>query len=253
MKKTIRKIILKGKKNPIVRYLKRVHDRLVWMVSFEKESELADRSNPKNYTSLLGLNRIIPVQMEAYFLALNKYVKEDDTVLDIGFGLGFGLNTLAIKAGSVSGVDIDQRAYEYCQEFVVGHNPKLKELFVYDGYNLPYPNNSFDILTCVDVLEHVEDYHHFINEMLRVSRRGVFISTPNQRPEYTNSDGTPCNRWHLREWKFEELNQIIQAHSTNIEWNAINASKYEGPFKISDSPNNNTYALAPFIYKRENE
>jgi len=97
------------------------------------------------------------------------------------------------------------------------------------------------------VIEHVEDYNRLIKEMLRVSRKGVFLSTPNRRPEYTNKDGSPKNYWHLREWSYEEFDEIIKKFG-QVEWNFINGS-YEGPFSISDRINENTQALSPFIFK----
>ena len=145
---------------------------------------------------------MVPVQIEAYFLALNKYVGESSLVLDVGFGLGYGLNILAIKSRELAGVDVDKKVYEYCMSTVMGRNPRLTSLNVYDGYQLQFPDNHFDVVTCVDVIEHVEDYHRLINEMMRVCKKGVFISTPSRRPEYTNKDGSPMNYWHLREWNY---------------------------------------------------
>ncbi|MCQ8894111.1 MAG: class I SAM-dependent methyltransferase [Methanolinea sp.] len=158
-------------------------------------------------------------------------------------------NILAIKAKTVNGVDIDKKVLNYCIQTLKGRNPKLSYLNVYDGYNLPFKNESFDIITCVDVLEHVENYEILIKEMLRVSKKGVFISTPNRRPEYTNQDGSPKNYWHLREWNYNELNEILK-HFGKIEWNFING-QYEGPFTISSTVLHDTLALAPFIIKAD--
>lgn len=205
------------------------------------------KNDPKDYSTVEAAGSFVPVQLEAYFICLNKYVRADDHVLDVGFGLGYGLNTLAIKAGKVSGVDIDQKIYDYCQKTLVGRNPKLDKLFIYDGYHLKFPDNHFDIISSVDVLEHVDEYDKFLKELMRVSKRGVFISTPNRRPEYTNPDGTPKNQWHLREWSFEELDKIVSKFG-NIEWNFINGP-YEGPFNISDKIRENTLTLSPFIKK----
>jgi len=205
------------------------------------------KPDPKEYSAIVGKGSVIPVQIEAYFLALNKYVEEDATVLDVGFGLGYGLNILAIKAKEVSGVDIDKKVYDYCQGAILGRNPRLVSLNLYDGYNLPFLENHFDIVTCVDCIEHVEDYDRLIREMLRVSRQGVFISTPNRRAEYTQPNGSPENPWHLREWSFEELDEIIQKYG-DIDWNCINGP-FEGPFTISTVLTENTLALSPFISK----
>lgn len=225
------------------------------VISFSALKELAYsrfrilRPDPKKYSTIVGVGSIVPIQIEAYFLALNKYVDEDAQILDVGFGLGYGLNILSIKAGEANGVDVDVKVLNYCTDTYVGRNPRLKTLITFDGYNLPFSDDTFDVITCVDVIEHVEDYDHLIKEMLRVSRKGVFLSTPNRRPEYTNKDGSPKNYWHLREWSFSEFDEIVRKFG-QVEWNCINGS-YEGPFTISSGVNENTLALSPFIYKNE--
>ena len=214
---------------------------------FISGKEKSSESNPSDYSATIGIGTIVPCQIEAYFLALNKYVDEGATVLDVGFGLGYGLNILAIKAKEVSGVDVDVKVLDYCRDTVGGRNPRLVHLGLYDGYNLPFPNGHFDIVTCVDVLEHVEDYHRFLDELLRVAGKGVFISTPNRRPEYTNPDRTPKNFWHLREWSFGELEAILQQHG-KTEWIFLNGP-FEGPFSQSKEERIDTIALSPFIHK----
>lgn len=209
---------------------------------------IKNKTNPKDYSATLGVGSVVPCQIEAYFLALNKYVAESATVLDVGFGLGYGLNILAIKAKEVSGVDVDKKVYEYCQGTIVERNPRLVHLSLYDGYYLNFPDNHFDVVTCVDVIEHVEDYDKLIGEMLRVSKKGVFLSTPNRRPEYTNPDGTPKNHWHLREWSFGEFDEIIKKHG-KVDWNFLNGP-FEGPFTHSKIVQEQTLTLSPFIYKK---
>ncbi|MEO8393332.1 MAG: methyltransferase domain-containing protein [Chloroflexota bacterium] len=206
------------------------------------------KPDPKEYTTLVGKGSFVPCQVEAYFLALNQYVDEGAKVLDVGFGLGYGMNILAIKAAEITGVDIDPKVLEYCQETVIGRNPRVKELMLYDGLHLKFPDNSFDVLTCVDVLEHVQEYDAFLDELLRVARKGVLISTPFRRPENTNSDGTPKNYWHLREWVYEELDPILKHHSNQISWHYLNGP-FEGPFTTSTTVQPQTFTLTPFIYK----
>jgi ubiquinone/menaquinone biosynthesis C-methylase UbiE len=206
------------------------------------------RPDPEKYSTTDNLS-IIPLQREAYFLALNKYADSGDVILDVGFGLGYGLTILSIKAGSVTGIDVDQRCVEYCRGALLGRNPKLASLVHYDGQHIPFEDNHFDLVTCIDVIEHVENYKPFLAELIRVSKKGVFISTPNRRPEYTNRDGTPKNYWHLREWSYDEFLKIIGPFGS-IDWNFINGT-WEGPFNISEKPRENTQTLSPFIKKND--
>lgn len=221
--------------------IRRFCNKVIKWISLNKDE------NPKKYSATIGIGSVVPVQIEAYFLVLQKYVEENSKILDVGFGLGYGINILSIKAKEVYGIDVDIKALEYCRNTIYGKNPRLKFLDLYDGYKIPFPDNFFDIVTCIDVIEHVEDYNLLIQEMLRISKKGIFLSTPNKRPEYTNQDGTPKNYWHLREWRFEEF-QLITEKFGKIEWHFINGL-YEGPFSISRSICEDTLALSPFIYK----
>lgn len=52
-----------------------------------------------------------------------------------------------------------------------------------DGKNLPFSNQTFDFAYSHAVIEHVGDFENqvkFIKELLRVSRKGIFITTPNR-------------------------------------------------------------------------
>ncbi len=53
----------------------------------------------------------------------------------------------------------------------------LKTVQLFDGYNIPYPDKTFDLATVVHVLEHVEHERLFLREIRRVSRR-VYIEVP---------------------------------------------------------------------------
>lgn len=214
----------------------------------KKKLHRPENVDPKDYSATLGVGSVVPCQIEAYFLALKKYVKPGYKVIDVGFGLGYGINILSIVADELYGVDVDVKSLEYCTNTIVNRNPKLKNLQVYDGYNIKYPDSFFDIVTCVDVIEHVDEYHRLIDEMLRISKKGVFISTPNRIPENTKKNGKPKNHWHLREWSFEEIDHIIKAHSRKIEWNFLNG-RWNGPYALTNEITENTYTLSPFIHK----
>jgi len=53
--------------------------------------------------------------------------------------------------------------------------------------NLPFPDNTFDCVLCLDVLEHLENIHEVFDELCRVTRRYVIISLPNPWADF----------WHM--------------------------------------------------------
>ena len=190
----------------------------------------------------------VPVQMAAYELGTERYMTAGGSVLDVGYGQGYGLQIMAGKAGRLAGIDVDGRAVARTQQ-LIAEIPGLEALRRYDGYHVPYPDKSFDLVTCVDVLEHVPDYRRLLSDMVRVSRTAVLISTPNRRPEYTRPDGKPMNRWHLREWTFAELDPILrQVEGVEIEWHFINGP-WEGPHTRTREVLEDTQALTPVLLR----
>lgn len=196
------------------------------------------------FYSTLDYPSEIPVQVAAYDLATANYLRPGDSVLDVGFGLGYGLRIMSAKARRLTGLEIDRRALARARRSL--RIPGLTELRHYDGYSIPYPDDSFDVATCIDVLEHVSDYRRFLKDLCRVARRSVVISTPNRRPEYTRPDGTPMNPWHIREWSHEELAQELQHLSLQVEWNFLDGP-WDGPFTVSQKPQTDTLALTPAL------
>jgi 2-polyprenyl-3-methyl-5-hydroxy-6-metoxy-1,4-benzoquinol methylase len=188
----------------------------------------------------------VPVQVAAYRLAAGKYVRPGDHVLDVGFGLGYGLRILSEKADTVVGIEIDRKAVSRARRTLAGHG-KTCELRQYDGKTIPYPANSFDVVTCVDVIEHVPDYAGMLAEMVRVSRRTVIVSTPSRRPEHTQANGRPRNLWHLREWSYTELADILnKIDGVRVDWNVLDGP-WDGPFETSTAAGSETQALVPAL------
>ncbi|HEC65489.1 MAG TPA: class I SAM-dependent methyltransferase, partial [bacterium] len=167
-------------------------------------------------------------------------------VLDVGFGLGYGLQIMAAKVNKLIGLEVDARAVDHGRRIFKGH-PRIKQVLLCNGEGIPFKDKSFDVVTCVEVLEHVEDYKVLLLQMVRVSKRLIFITTPNRRLEYTTWDGKPRNYWHLREWSYQGLDTILQRiPDIHIDWNFLNGS-WNGPFEWGTDVSENTLTLAPAL------
>ena len=200
---------------------------------------------PGLYSVIDGNGKVPEVQKAAYQLVVDKYLRSGDIVLDVGFGLGFGLNLMSKKAKTLVGIDIDPLAVAKGNQDLI-NNPKIQELRRYDGMNIPYKEKSIDVITCIDVIEHVPNYSQLINNMCKVARRAVIISTPNKRSEFTRVNGKPMNPWHLREWSFDEFDAILEGLGVKYEWNLLNGN-WDGPFEVSSMVTEKTMALTPAI------
>ncbi|MDM7922199.1 MAG: class I SAM-dependent methyltransferase, partial [Pyrinomonadaceae bacterium] len=87
-------------------------------------------------------------------------------ILDVGCGTGANLEMLS-QYGSAEGVDVSDEALEFCRR---------KGLTVQKGLaeKLPYPDETFDITTALDVVEHLDDDIAGLKEMHRVTKTGGY-------------------------------------------------------------------------------
>jgi SAM-dependent methyltransferase len=85
-------------------------------------------------------------------------------ILDVGCGTGANLEMLS-EFGAAEGVDVSPEALLFCQERGL-ENVKLGA-----AEALPYDDNSFDLVTGLDVVEHLDDDLAGLKEMRRVLRR----------------------------------------------------------------------------------
>lgn len=99
-----------------------------------------------------------------------------DRLLDVGAGDGNVLSELEARhlAGEYSAVEISASGVEAIKARQLPH---LRDVQLFDGYSLPYPDQSFDIAIAIHVLEHVEHERRFLREMSRVARH-VYLEVP---------------------------------------------------------------------------
>ena len=95
--------------------------------------------------------------------------------LDVGCGGGFSCEFMAKRGVVVSGIDQSAKCIKTAQEHAkfcnieIDYQPGFAE-------NIPYYDNTFDVVICVDVLEHVADLHKTILEIYRVLKpQGFFF------------------------------------------------------------------------------
>ena len=103
-------------------------------------------------------------------------VTSETRCLDVGCGSGNSYaSELVRRAGSYMGVDISAHAVEAAQ------GAGLDAQVVPDAADLPFDDESFDLVVCVEVLEHLFAPHEAVAAIHRVLRPGgrLVASAPN--------------------------------------------------------------------------
>lgn len=87
-------------------------------------------------------------------------------ILDVGCGTGANLEMLA-QYGEAEGVDVSNDALEFCRQKGLRAQKGLAE-------TLPYADETFEITTALDVIEHLDDDVAGLKEMFRVTKSGGY-------------------------------------------------------------------------------
>lgn len=113
--------------------------------------------------------------------ALNMILRcvKDKKVLDLGCGTGRGIKHLYdFKAAEVCGVDVSEKMIAIAQKKF-----KTTKFVLADSENLPFEDESFDVVTALYLIVHIGDLRKTFDEAFRVLKKGgIFIlSNINQR------------------------------------------------------------------------
>lgn len=96
-------------------------------------------------------------------------------VLQVGIGFGREIKELVKKdyIESITGVDISKKMIEYTRQYV-DNNPKVT-LLEYDISDLPFSDNTFDLVITVACLTHVQEIERALKQLIRVSKKDIMI------------------------------------------------------------------------------
>jgi len=120
-------------------------------------------------------------------------------VLEIGCAKGFLVLELRERGIEAYGVDISEYALSQAPEEV---QPFLSVLDVSED-PLPFEDARFDLVICLESIEHLAQPEHLISEISRVLKPegNVFVATPSPGTEVARGDVTHINVRSFEAWK----------------------------------------------------
>ncbi len=131
-------------------------------------------------------------------------------ILDIGCGTGAMLDELA-PFGTVVGADFSPEALQFCGTRGVG-----AELARADVRRLPFADASFDVVTAMDIIEHIDDDKAASGEIFRVLKPGgrLLVTVPAFPSLWSEHDEA---LHHFRRYTAPRLKDLFQRVGLTVD------------------------------------
>lgn len=160
---------------------------------------------------------------EENFYSVLQDVVNINNIIEIGAGEGFWSKILALKYPNAKIVSSDISDNEYVT--------RKKNLQKYDNISvikadatkLEYEDNYFDLVVCLEVLEHIPKYEEALKEIFRVNNNFALLSVPNEpiwsllnlfRGKYLSRMGNTPD--HVNRWSKKSFLEIVKKNGYKI-------------------------------------
>lgn len=141
----------------------------------------------------------------------------DAVALDVGCGVGSNLPPLRRHARTVYGLDISPHALAYA------HQQGFDKLVEASAESIPYADETADIVTCMDVLEHLDDSRAMAEVVRVLKKKGTILITVPAFPSLWNENDDYGH--HLRRYRKQKLKALIEHHGLVVDrlsyWNFL--------------------------------
>lgn len=145
-------------------------------------------------------------------------------MLDAGCGEGHLSNAfhLALPSLKIVGVDASEEAIDHARTLF----PNTGEFFSGDVFKLPFNDDSFDLVVCSQVLEHLADPDEAVAELKRVSSGSVLISVPLEPyfkffNDVSRFVGVSPDPGHVQFWTKTSFPEFIDRHFDDAAISAV--------------------------------
>jgi 2-polyprenyl-3-methyl-5-hydroxy-6-metoxy-1,4-benzoquinol methylase len=142
--------------------------------------------------------------------------------IDAGCGEGLAIQKILRneQKGRVFGMDLSLLAVKLAKK--IHHQSMFVQGSILD---IPFKDESFPVVVCLEVLEHLENPDQGLKELLRVSGGFILLSVPNE-PYFRIANflrGKNLSRWgndidHLQHWSAIGFIKFVNQHTKVIAW-----------------------------------
>jgi len=107
-----------------------------------------------------------------------KYIGRDSKILDIGCGTGELVFLLSgkVSEGEIIGLDISKQMIEAAQKKKLERKINNAQFVTSKANSIPYENERFNLVFCLNALHHFPDHPSFFKEISRILKKdGTFV------------------------------------------------------------------------------
>lgn len=175
---------------------------------------LGDIPTGNTYDKYTSTNPIERRLMAGFFSALDALlpVVPPGSVLEVGVGEGEVASRLSTRWPAARTVGLDLLDADLALHWA---DARFAGAFA-DVARLPFPDNSFELVLAIEVLEHVSDPPAAMAELARVARRDVVVSVPREpiwraanlaRGKYLSALGNTPG--HINHWSKRSFSALV--------------------------------------------
>lgn len=170
------------------------------------------KSNIKLYNAFISAKYYLELSLILRLIKKGEGRESPIKILDVGCGDGVMFFLLEKRFPNYNfdlfGIDNSNIALDIANKKV--KNAHFKNA---DVYNLPFEDNSFDLIISSDVIEHVVNYEKMLSEIKRVGKYGAFviIGTPLRYLEKST------DKTHYHEFYPEEFHKLLEKYFTGVK------------------------------------
>lgn len=141
---------------------------------------------------------------------------DSKSLLDVGCAKGFMLYDLKLKIPGlkIQGIDISKYAIENSKEDV------RKYLSVANATNLPFPDNSFDVVISINTIHNLDEENcgKALREISRVSKKNSFITVDAYRNDIEREQMFKWNLTAKTIMSVEKWKEFFKKHNYNGDY-----------------------------------
>ena len=195
------------------------------------------KKTPQFYNKILGFPLYIGDRVRASHVTRLLNPNKEAILLDAGCGNGVYSLEYVLRGAQVVGVDVSRKRIRQAHMALRASGMIDQASFVVaDICNLPIRGSIFNKISCVDVLEHIENDFESASEIKRVLKScGVLVvHVPQTCPSYTllssfDRKSSFKSLGHVREgYTFESLTELCDAVDLAIKTSEETFKKFAG-------------------------